>query len=194
MRLKKIKEEYGDKVNIEYRVFMLRPEPDPNAVFNEYRKTGWANAGSQPESGDFHSWESEENFPNCSLPSAEAGLAARAQGPEAWERFHENMFSAFFTENRNITDKEVLCEMAERSGLDMLRFRDDLESGVHREQAYREYMDAVQKGVSGIPSVLVNDEALLVGAVGREQYKYVIDSILETGDLPKPRAGGLPQA
>ncbi len=192
MRLKKIKEEYGDKVDIQYRVFMLRPEPDPSAVFNDYRRTHWRNAGSQPESGEFNGWETDEEFPNCSLPSAEAGLAARSQGPEAWGRFHENLLKAFFTENRNITQTSVLVDVAEKSGLDVPLFRDELESGLHRREAMEEYLEATQMGITGIPSVVVNEKAVLVGAVPSEQYRSVIDNILETGELPGQKPGELP--
>ena len=194
MRLKKIKAEYGDKVDVQYRVFMLRPEPDPSAVFNDYRKNHWTNANSQPDSGDFTMWESEEEFPNCSMPSAEAGLAARFQGPEEWQRFHDNLLAAFFTENRNISDKKTVDDVAEESGLDMDRYRDALESGGLREKAVKEYMEATNLGITGIPSVVVNDHAVMVGAVPAEQYRYVIDSILETGELPGRPSGELPLA
>ena len=194
MRLKKIKAEYGDKVDVQYRVFMLRPEPDPSAVFNDYRKNHWTNANSQPDSGNFTMWESEEEFPNCSMPSAEAGLAARFQGPEEWAKFHDNLLGAFFTENRNISDKKTVGDVAEESGLDMDRYRDALESGGLREKAVKEYMEATNLGITGIPSVVVNDEAVIVGAVPAEQYRYVIDSILETGELPGRPSGELPLA
>lgn len=192
MRLKKIKEEYGGKVDIQPRVFMLRPEPDPTAVFNEHRRAGWTRAGSHPDSGEFNLWTRGETFPACSLPSAEAGLAARSQGPEAWERFHMGLLRAFFTENRNISDVAVLLDVAGKSGLDVPRFRDELESGTYRQQAYAEYTQAVQQGITGIPSVVVNDKAVLVGAVPIEQYRQVIDSLLKTGELPGRAPGELP--
>ncbi len=185
MRLKKIKEEYREKVDIQYRVFMLRPAPDPSTVFNDYRKNNWRNANAHLDSGDFTMWENnEEEFPNCSMPSAEAGLAARFQGAEAWDRFHDNLLVAFFTENRNISDKEVVHDVAKESGLDMDRFHDALESGGLRQKALKEYAEATTMGITGIPSVVVNDRAVLVGAVPVEQYRRVINSVLETGELP----------
>ncbi len=174
---------------------MLRPEPDPSAVFNDYRRNHWTNANSQPDSGTFAMWDANgEEFPNCSMPSAEAGLAARLQGQEAWEAFHDALLSAFFTENRNISDKKVVYDVAEKSGLDMDRFRDDLESGGLRQKAVKEHLEATNLGITGIPSVVVNDRAVLVGAVPTEQYRHVIDSILETGELPGRAPGELPVA
>ncbi len=195
MRLKKIREEYGGRVEIQYRVFMLRPEPDPTAVFNDYRRTHWTNANAQPDSGDFTMWDEGggETFPNCSMPSAEAGLAARFQGDGEWDALHRNLLAAFFTESRDISDRKVIDEVAERSGLDMDRFRDAVASGDLRRRAMREYAGAVSLGITGIPSVVVNDEAVIVGAVPTEQYRCVIDGILETGTLPG-RAPGEPPA
>jgi predicted DsbA family dithiol-disulfide isomerase len=193
VRLKIIKEEYGDKVILEPRVFMLRPEPDPTVVFNDYRRTGWERCNAQPESGDYRMWEGGGDYPNCSMPSAQAGLAARAQGAEAWDAFHMNLLSAMFTESRDISQLDVQCDVAEKSGLDVPLFRDEVASGLHHDQAIKEYTEAINKGVTGIPSVMVNDEAMLVGAVERENYRFVINQILENGELPRQAAPGLPQ-
>lgn len=188
-----IKEEYGDKVILEPRVFMLRPEPDPTAVFNDYRRTNWERCNAQPESGDYRMWEGGGDYPICSMPSAQAGLAARAQGPEAWDAFHMNLLAALFTESRDISQLDVLCDVAEKSGLDVALFRDEVASELHKEQAIKEYTEAINKGVTGIPTVVVNDEAMLVGAVERENYRFVINHILENGELPRQAAPGLPQ-
>lgn len=188
-----IKEEYGDKVILEPRVFMLRPEPDPTAVFNDYRRSNWERCNAQPESGDYRMWEGGSDYPICSMPSAQAGLAARAQGPEAWDAFHMNLLAALFTESRDISQLDVLCDVAEKSGLDVDLFREEVAGELHHDQAIKEYTEAINKGVTGIPSVVVNDEAMLVGAVERENYRFVINHILENGELPRQAAPGLPQ-
>ena len=120
-------------------------------------------------------------------------IAARAQGPEAWDAFHWNLLTAMFTDNRNISEISVLCDVADKSGLDEALFRDELASGIHKQQAMKEYIEATNRGVTGIPSVVVNDEVLLVGAVPRDQYKYVIDHVLEHGEVPRQASPGLPQ-
>ncbi len=180
-----LKKEYGDKLDVQYRVFMLRPQPDPTAVFNEYRVTGWTNATSQEESADFRLWDSDETFPNCSMPSAKAGIAARIQGTDIWNIFHMNLLQAFFSESRNISDEKVVHEIAEKSGLDMDRYHDDMQGDGLQEKANREFQDATNKGITGIPSVVANDRMLIVGAVPSGHYRQVIDTYLETGSLPE---------
>ena len=188
-----IEEEYGDKVVFEPRVFMLRPEPDPKAVFNDYRRSNWERCNAQPESGDYRMWKNGGDYPICSMPMAQAGLAARAQEPELWDAFHMSLLAALFTHNRDISQMEVLADVAEKSGLDVDLFRDEVASEFHRDQAVREYTDAINRGVTGIPTVVVNDEAMLVAAVPRENYRFVINHVLENGELPKQTSQGLPQ-
>jgi len=193
VRLKNIKNDYGEKIEIEPRVFMLRPEPDPTAVFNDYRRSNWERCNAQSESGDYRMWEGGGDYPICSMTPAQAGIAARAQGPELWDAFHMNLLAAMFTESRDISQIEVLCDVAEKSGLDAGLFRDEVASELHKDQAIREYSEATNRGITGIPSVVVNDEAVIVGAVPGENYRHVIDHILEHGDLPRQPASGLPQ-
>ena len=188
-----IKEEYGEKVEIEPRVFMLRPEPDPTAVFNDYRRGNWERCNDQPESGEYNMWEGGGDYPICSMPSAQAGLAARAQGPEKWDAFHMNLLAALFTDSRDITTLDVLCDVAEKSGLDVDLFREEVASELHHDNAIKEYTEAINRGITGIPTVVVNGEAMLVGAVPRENYRFVINHILENGELPKQATPGLPQ-
>jgi len=188
-----VKEEYGDKVEVEPRVFMLRPEPDPTAVFNDYRRSNWERCNEQPESGDYNMWKGGGEYPICSMPSAQAGLAARAQGPRKWDAFHMGLLAALFTDSRDISALDVLCDVAEKSGLDVDMFREEVASETHRDQAIKEYTEASNKGITGIPSVAVNDAAMLVGAVPRESYRFAINQILENGELPKQAPQGLPQ-
>jgi predicted DsbA family dithiol-disulfide isomerase len=193
VRLKNIKNDYGDKIEIEPRVFMLRPEPDPTAVFNDYRRSNWERCNAQPEAGEYRMWEGGGDYPICSMTSAQAGLAARAQGPELWDAFHMNLLAALFTESRDISQIEVLYDVAEKSGLDVGIFRDAVASELYKEQAIGEYTEAINRGITGIPSVVVNDEAVIVGAVPSENYRHMIDHILEHGDLPRESASGLLQ-
>jgi len=188
-----IKEEYGEKVEIEPRVFMLRPEPDPTAVFNDYRRGNWERCNDQPESGEYNMWEGGGDYPICSMPSAQAGLAARAQGLEKWDAFHMNLLAALFTDSRDISTLDVLCDVAGKSGLDVDLFREEVASELHHDKAIKEYTEAINRGITGIPTVVVNGEAMLVGAVPRENYRFVINHILENGELPKQATPGLPQ-
>ncbi|MBI3079495.1 MAG: DsbA family protein [Deltaproteobacteria bacterium] len=174
VRLRDIKEEFGDQVALEYRSFMLRPEPDPTVTFNDYRRTNWQRATREEPRTQFRLWESEESYPKCSVPALEAAACARLQGEEAFERFHFLVFRTLFTDNRDISDAKVLREVAEKGALDMPRFVQDFESHRLQGQVIEEYHEAVQRfGVTAIPTVLVNGKKL-VGAVPAEEYRKAI--------------------
>ena len=96
-----------------------------------------------------------------------------------------NLLAAFFSESRNISDEKVVHQIAEKSGLDMDRYHDDMQGDGLQEKANREFLDATNRGITGIPSVVANDRMLIVGAVPSGHYRQVIDTYLETGSLPE---------
>ncbi len=185
MRLEQVKEKYGDRIDIQYRSFLLRAEPDPTVVFNDYRRQHWERANGQGDGGAFRPWHSEEPFPNHSLPSSEAAKCAALQGEDAHRRFHFAVLKGAFEDSRNISDPKVLTEIAEEQGLDVPRFKEDLLSGSQKDNVIREYVEGVNHfGVQSIPTVILGRERALVGAVPREQYDQVIDQLLESRDDP----------
>ena len=69
----------------------------------------------------YRMWD-ERPLPRWSLPGLYAGIAAQRQGPELFERFHIEMFAAYFSRSEDITSKDVVVKVARRSGLDVDRF------------------------------------------------------------------------
>jgi predicted DsbA family dithiol-disulfide isomerase len=174
-----VKEKYGDRVAVEHRSFLLRAEADPSVVFNDYRRQHWSRANEQGDGGTFRAWHSDEPFPNHSLPSSEASKCAALQGADAFHRYHLALLKAVFEDSRNISDPQVLIQIAEEEGLDMPRFKETFLSGSQRDGVLREYFEAVQGfGVQSIPTVIIGRERALVGAVARSEYDRAIDDLL----------------
>ncbi len=181
MRLGQVKEKYGKKVNLQYRSFLLRAKMDPTVVFNDYRRQHWERANEQKGGGTFYSWHSKEPFPNHSLPPSEAAKCAALQGEDAHHRFHLALLKGIFEESRNISDSEVLIQIASEQGLDIPRFKERLLSGSQREVVLREYAEGVNHfGVQSIPTVILGREHALVGAVPLEEYEQVINQLLDS--------------
>ena len=173
-----MKEKYGDQINIQYRCFLLRADPDPTVVFNDYRRGHWERANGQESGGTFRAWHSKEPFPSHSLPSAEASKCAALQGKEAFHRYHFALLKAIFEDSRNISDPDVLTRIAEEEGLDVPRFKEDLLSGSQKDKVLREYLNGIEEfGVQAIPTVIFGGEQTLVGGVPREEYEKVIDLV-----------------
>lgn len=83
--------------------------------------------------------------------AAEAAEAAGAQG-KFWE-----MHAALF-DNQDDLDQDTLLELADDIGLDVERFRNDLESGAYRQRVQADAQQAHQDGASGTPTFFINGE------------------------------------
>jgi len=70
---------------------------------------------------------------------------------------HE-LFRMMFVEGRHLADLDVVLDAAERAGMDRERVRD----GVERPEIKRELRDrtddAIARGVTGVPTVVIGDE------------------------------------
>jgi protein-disulfide isomerase len=79
----------------------------------------------------------------------EASLAAHAQG-KFWE-YHDLLFM-----NQQALSRADLESYAERLGLDMDKFRSDLDTGAHKAKVEQDLQECSRAGVSGTPTVLLN--------------------------------------
>lgn len=177
VRLEKIEAEYDGAVEVVWKSFMLRPSPQPRTIeqHREYTRS-WLNPASQKESGEFNVWATENEPPTHSVPALVAGKAAATFGDEAFHRFHRKVMRAYFTENRTISDLEVLADVAGRSDIPEDEFRARLDANWQgfENEVFAEHTEAIQLGVTGIPSVVVDDALLIPGAVDADVYRRVI--------------------
>jgi predicted DsbA family dithiol-disulfide isomerase len=182
VRLAKIEAEYPEVVEVTWKSFMLRPSPHPRSLdqHREYTRT-WLRPAGQSESGEFTVWATDAPPPTHSLPALVAGKVAATFGEEAFRCFHLEAMRAYFAENRNISDPEVLADVAERSGIPAGEFRDRLDGDrqTFEDEVFAEHTEAVSLGVTGIPSVVVDDALLIPGAVATDVYRRVIRDRLE---------------
>ena len=88
------------------------------------------------------------NFHPNAKTAAEASLAANAQG-KFWE-FHDAMFA-----NQQALDRASLEKYAEKAGLDVARFKKELDEGKWSAQVEADMKLAEDIGVSGTPTMLV---------------------------------------
>ncbi len=81
--------------------------------------------------------------------AAEASMAALAQG-KFWE-YHDVLFA-----NQSALDRPDLEKYAQQVGLDMARFKKDLDSGAGKQLISRDKQEGANLGVTGTPSVFIN--------------------------------------
>ena len=107
--------------------------------------------------------------------------------PEAFEAFDRALFEAFFRETRDISDITVLSELAERQGLPGAELAEALQTHAFADAVWTEYREALEAGVTAIPTVRIG-ECVLSGAVDYEEYERAARTHLSgTALAPKRR-------
>jgi protein-disulfide isomerase len=103
-------------------------------------------------------------------PAAEAALAALAQG-KFWE-MHDKLFA-----DQQHLDRPTYEKYAGELGLDLARFRADLDAQKYEDWIDADRKDAEAAGVTGTPSVFINGRKI-VGAYPFETFKQIADDEL----------------
>lgn len=101
-------------------------------------------------------------------PSHRAAIAAGEQG-KFWE-FHDRLFTA-----AKLTP-ELLDTIAKDLGLDMAKFKSDMESPATRQKIAKDTSDAEKASVTGTPTVFINGRKLQLRTA--EGFQQVIDEEL----------------
>ena len=94
------------------------------------------------------------NFPLAqahphALHAAEATEIAAAQG-KFWE-MHDTLY-----ENQDALSDESLIAYADKIGLDVEKFREDLQNDTYEEKVRADFMGGVESGVNGTPTFFIN--------------------------------------
>lgn len=101
---------------------------------------------------------------------------AHQQGKQT--EFKMRLFSAFFTEQQDISQREVLINEAEKVGISC----EDAETALNND-SIRKNVKALEAqwqkmGVSGVPTVVFNKKSALTGAQPEETFKEVLLELL----------------
>ena len=182
MRLDELQEQLGDRINVTWKSYLLRAEPKTGdqEKFVEYTKS-WIRPGEMEPKAKFTVWASEESQPNSSIPAQVAFKTVEAIRPDRAKAFHDRLMSAYFTENRNIADSDVLIELAVDVGVDREELVSEGESRRQEltQQVIDEHNNAMSNSVTGIPTVLFENQMPVPGAQPLETYVRLIERIEE---------------
>ncbi len=173
VRLARIKEEFGDIVEIQWKCFLLRPYPEPKSFekFRRYTQT-WMRPAEQPDAGEFRVWSTDAPPPSHSVPPNVAVKAAARQ--RGFERYHLPLMRAYFYENRDVTDPDTIVAVAEECGLDIDRFLVDLKDESVGREVVADHQEAIERGVTGVPAVVVDDTFPIPGAQDVAFYRHLV--------------------
>ena len=76
----------------------------------------------------------------------------------------DRLFRAYFTEARDIGDRELLADLAAEVGLERSVIAARLTAGEDRDSVRQEMEEAQRMGVTGVPCIIVNHRYAVMGA------------------------------
>jgi protein-disulfide isomerase len=109
-------------------------------------------------------------FHNNAEPAAEAAMAAGAQG-KFWE-MHDKLFA-----NQQSLDRPSLDKYAQELGLNMAKFKADLDASKYKSTIEAETKEGSAIGVTGTPAVFINGRKIS-GAYPFDTFKKIADEEL----------------
>lgn len=186
--LDRIREEYGDQVEVDWKAFELRPDPVPTLEPNgEYLRTTWDRAVYPMARQRGMTLRLPPVQPR-SRKALEAAEFAREQGH--FDEMHNALFRAFFEEGQDLNDTGLLLDVGESVGLDREGLRTSLEEGQYTDKVLADERLASELGVQAVPTMLVGraDESLNAAEAvsGAQPYEYVRAAVERAlhGDSP----------
>jgi 2-hydroxychromene-2-carboxylate isomerase len=107
------------------------------------------------------------NFPINGLYALRGALVASALGklPD----FHNRVFAATWRDDRDVSRKEVVIEIAAEAGLDKQAFAAGIEDPAVKERLRADTAAAIERGVFGVPTFIVENELFW----GHDRLDYV---------------------
>jgi predicted DsbA family dithiol-disulfide isomerase len=148
-----LREQYAEKLIIDYRAFELRPAPHPTLEpRGEYLLTAWSRSVLPM---------AERYGMPMQLPSVQpySSLAfqmteyARGQGMTL--ETHMALFRAFFVDDRDIGELSVLLEIASELGLATGELQRHLQTGTYKDEVNRQRLEGIERQIAGVPALFV---------------------------------------
>jgi len=99
---------------------------------------------------------------------------AAEQGREAELALKHALLRAYFTDDQNVSAHDVLAEIAAAAGLDAAGVRDILASDAYAAAVRQQEQLYLGRGITAVPSVIVNDRQLIQGAHPVELYEQAL--------------------
>ena len=108
-------------------------------------------------------------------------LAQSKKDPELADRVIEALFKTYFTDNRELADKELLQRIGEECGLDATEVKEVLDTDRYRDEVLLDEREASRNGVHAVPFFVVGKYGIS-GAQSTEGMKATIRKAMEEAE------------
>jgi predicted DsbA family dithiol-disulfide isomerase len=162
-------------VHVEWKSYLLRPRAQERDLekFRAYTRS-WERPAAEADAGTFQVWRGA-SAPTHSLPAQQLAKAASALGPAAFRAIQDQLFPAYFAENRDISDSEVLRDLWRKAGLPAADYA-RCQAPENTRAVLADHNEAVEHGASGVPAVRLSDgDQVVTGALPYETYRRWVE-------------------
>ena len=176
------------EIAVEGRAYLLRPDTPKEGTDRPQRPGETSEELSEPLRGQAKDagliMKPPVRTPNT-LYALEATEYAQQNGK--FLEFHHAAYKAFWEDRKDLGELEVLHRVAHEVGLDGDDMVESLEQRTYSETVMSQYQEAMQYGISGIPTFLVGN-LLFTGAHPYNIFKSAIERFLTEG-VPQAAEG-----
>lgn len=111
----------------------------------------------------------------------EVSELARDKG--VYDTMHDLIFTAYFQDRKNISDPDVLCDLAEKAGLSRAETMEALSTGMYGKRLEMGLAEGRERGISAVPTFVFSDHETLTGAQPLNAFKYILSGGTNTSPL-----------
>lgn len=166
--------EHKDKVEVEWKSFMLSPDlkTDPTKNNNQFlaehkgisleEATGMNNYVTDMAAQAGLTYDFSKAIVANSFNAHRFSHFAKQYGKQ--NEAEEKLFAAYFTEGKNIDDAETLMAMAAELGLDVTKLANVMGSGAYAKDVMADIDEAQELGIRGVPFFVLNRKYAISGA------------------------------
>tara|TARA_B000000460_G_scaffold235679_1_gene197089 strand:- start:194 stop:862 length:669 start_codon:yes stop_codon:yes gene_type:complete len=91
----------------------------------------------------------------------------------------EALFYAYFTDGRNVGNKDELIEISSENGLNREEIKEFFQTNIGHEEVLREENRAREMNIFSVPTYIFNKKYLLVGGQESDTFKAYIKKVIE---------------
>jgi len=117
----------------------------------------------------------DRTFLSNSRPALIAAELARERG--RFQPVHESIFSAYFSQGLDIGDADVLSDILRNAGIDAAILKNAIHDRTYASRLLQAQQEAVQAGVTGVPTFVINAKSTIVGAQPVDVFRKVLQKI-----------------
>ena len=107
----------------------------------------------------------------------------KAKSPAVQTRVVEELFAAYFENEKDITSHDVLVDAGVKAGLNAAEVKEWLGSGKGGPEVDKEVQEAYEQSISGVPNFTIQDQFEIGGAQEPADFVRLFERVKKQGAL-----------